>query len=303
MKVLLPEVVFRRYIKAGHIAKEVREEARKILREGVSVLQICETIEKWIRDKGGGLAFPCNICINEVAAHYSPPPGEKKVIPAGSLVKVDLGVHIDGYIADTATSIGFDPEYSDMINAANDALEQAINVLRPGIKLSEVGGVVQRTIERYGFKPIRNLSGHQVARYVIHTGRSIPNVSGFDGYRLSEDDVCAIEPFVTTSSASGEVVGLEEAYILRFQKERSVKDASARNLLKKIRSRFRTLPFSERWLREILPEEELDPALSELLSNKSLVAYPVLVESSGNVVAQAEHTVIITRDGCVPTTI
>ena len=273
------------------------------MKEGASVLQICETIEKSIRDKGGRLAFPCNICINEVAAHYSPPPGEKKVVPAGSLVKVDLGVHIDGYIADTATSIGFGPEYDDMINAAKDALEQAINVLRPGIKLSEVGGVVQRTIERYGFKPIRNLSGHQVARYVIHTGRSIPNVSGFDGSRVSEDDVCAIEPFVTTSSASGEVMGLKEAYILRFQRERSVKDASARILLKKIKSRFRTLPFSERWLRGILPEEELDRALSELLSNKSLVAYPVLVESSGNVVAQAEHTVIITRDGCVPTTI
>ena len=299
----MPEAVFRNYIKAGRIAKEVREEARKIVREGASVLQICETVEKLIIDKGGRLAFPCNICINEVAAHYSPPPGGKKVVPEGSLVKVDLGVHIDGYIADTATSIGFDPKYDDMINAANDALEQAINVLRPGIKLSEVGGIGQKTIERYGFKPIRNLTGHQVARYVIHTGRSIPNVSGFDGFRISEDDVCAIEPFVTTSSASGEVVGGDEAHIFRFQREKSVKSASARILLKEIKSRFRTLPFSERWLKGILPEDELDLTLSELLSNKCLAAYPVLVEASGNVVAQAEHTVIITRDGCVPTTI
>jgi len=299
----LPEAVFHNYIKAGRIAKEVREEARKIVRKGASVLQICETVEKLIIDKGGNLAFPCNICINEAAAHYSPPPGGKKMVPEGSLVKVDLGVHIDGYIADTATSIGFDPEHDDMINAANDALEQAINVLRPGIKLSEAGGIVQKTIERYGFKPIRNLTGHQVARYMIHTGRSIPNVSGFDGFRVSEDDVCAIEPFVTTSSASGEVVEGDEAHIFRFQREKSVKSASARILLKEVKSRFRTLPFSERWLKGILPEDELDLALSELLSNKCLAAYPVLIEASGNVVAQAEHTVIITRDGCVPTTI
>jgi len=299
----LPDDVFRCYKKAGRIAKEVREEATKIVMEGASVLQVCETIEKLIRDKGGRLAFPCNICINEVAAHYSPPPGEKRVVPIGSLVSVDLGVHVEGYIADTAISIGFGPDYDDMINATNDALEQAINTLRPGIKLSDVGRVVQKTIERYGFKPIRNLSGHQVARYAIHTGKSIPNVSGFDGSKISEGEVCAIEPFVTTPSAKGEVRGLDEAYIFRFQRERAVKDANVRMLLKEVKSRFKTLPFSERWLRGILPDGELDLALSELLSNKSVVAYPVLVESSGNVVAQAEHTAIITRDGCVPTTI
>ena len=303
MKPLLPEDVLQRYMRAGRIAKEVREKAKKIVREGASALQICEAVESWIRDRGGRPAFPCNICINDVAAHYSPPPGSKKTIPMGSLVKVDLGVHVDGYIADTATSIGFSPEYEDMINAAKDAVDQAIDVLRPGIKVSDVGRVIQRTIERYGFKPIRNLSGHQIARYLIHTGKSIPNVSGLNGLRIGEGEVCAIEPFVTMPSAKGEVEGTREAYIFRFQRKRSVGGANARALLNEIESRFRTLPFSKRWLKGILPDEELDLAFYELLSSKSIAAYPVLVESSGNVVAQAEHTVIITRDGCVPTTI
>lgn len=273
------------------------------MRVGMPLLEVCERVESLIIEKGGKPAFPCNVCLNEVAAHYSSPPNDPKTVPEGAVVKVDIGVHIDGYIADTAATINFNPAYEGLCHAVEEALERAIDRLRPGVKTSEMGAVVQRTIERRGFKPIRNLTGHQVGRYVIHTGRSIPNISTFDSFRIKEGDVCAVEPFATLPSGLGEVGGTEETYIYRLYRGRSVRDVRARRLLDVIRSRFRTLPFSERWVRGALPEEHLHGALSRLVSAKRVFAYPVLVEGGGTVVSQAEHTAIVTKDGCLVITL
>lgn len=300
---MLSEDALRGYQKAGRIAADVRGEARSFVEEGMSLLTICERVEKLILDKGGRLAFPCNVCVNDVAAHYSSPSGDVKRVSEGALVKVDLGVHVDGYIADTATTISFDSEHEGLVRAAKEALEHAIKTLRPGVRASEIGATIQETIERYGFKPIRNLTGHQLDRYVLHTGRSIPNVSRLDGSKIREGEVYAIEPFVTLPSGVGMVREINEVYIFRFQKERRVRNANARRLLGVIKSDFRMLPFSERWIRGVLPREEFDLAFSELLSSKSIAAYPVLVEAGGKVVAQAEHTVVVTKDGCVTTTL
>lgn len=300
--ILLPEEVLKNYRKAGRIARDVRNKAHKLVDVGTSVLDICEKLENMIRDKGGKLAFPINICINDVAAHYSPPPMEVKTIPAGSIVKVDVGVHINGYIADTATSIGLSVEHEDMIRTAEKCLEKAIKTIRPGVKASDVGDAVEKIIKRYGFKPIWNLTGHQLARFMLHTGKSIPNVSRINGSKLDEGDVYAIEPFITLPQAAGEVKSTNDAYIYRLHKERSMKDEKAKKLMKTIKTNFRNLPFSPRWIVDELPRRDFDQAFSKLLASKNVVGYPVLVEKSSSIVAQAEHTVIVTRDGCEVTT-
>ncbi len=294
----LPDDVAKKYRMAGKIAAEVRLQTKRIVSEGMPIIEICEKTEALIRRKGGKPAFPCNVSINEIAAHYTSPPSDRKTVPAGSLVKVDIGVHVDGYIADTAITICFNPEYDNLVSAAEDALQLAVKTIRPGIFVSRLGAKIQKQIESHGLKPIANLTGHQIGRYMIHTGRSLPNVSHLSTSRVNTGEVYATEPFVTLKNAAGKVEGSKEAYIFRFVKQKSLKNESAKKLCDYIVRNFRTLPFTERWLHNVVPSSHYKAAFSELLSSKVLMAYPVFVEASGKPVAQAEHTVLVTKDGC-----
>jgi methionyl aminopeptidase len=263
---------------------------------------MCEWIEEAIRVKGGTPAFPCNICVNEIAAHYSSPIRDASIVPESAIVKVDIGVHVDGYLADTATTVSLTPQCEALVYVINEALEQAIKVIRPGVKTNRIGEVIQKTIENHGFKPIWNLSGHQMYRYVLHSGKSIPNVQNFSIAKLKEGEIFAIEPFLTLASGRGEVQNGSESYIYRFQKERRINNSDAKKLQSRIKKDFKTLPFSKRWLIEQMPEGRFQSAFNELMRVKSITNYPVLVEISGKPVAQAEHTVIVTKDGCLVTT-
>lgn len=294
----VPEEVFQKYRRSGKIAAEVREEVKRTLREGMPIIDVCEKVELTIRRKGGKPAFPCNVSVNEVAAHYTSPPGDKRTIPENSLVKVDIGVHVDGYIADTAVTVCFNPEYENLVRAAEDALEKAVEILRPGLRISRFGSTIQKTIKTRGFKPVSNLTGHKIGRYLIHAGKSLPNVSHFSTARVSEGEVYGVEPFTTLPKAAGKVKSGSEAHIFRLSKHKSLKNPYAKQLLNYIRKDFRTLPFTERWLRECVPHDRYKNAFSELLSSKSLTAYPVFIEASGKPVAQAEHTILVVRDGC-----
>jgi len=287
------------YHRAGEIASKVREEIKNGTKEGILVIEVCERVERRIRELGGKPAFPCNVSINEVAAHYTSPPGDERRIPQAAIVKIDIGVHVDGYIADTATTVCFDSEHEGMIHAAEMALEKAIEIIRPGLSTSHLGSEIQKVIEGQGFKPISNLTGHQLGRYMVHTGKSLPNVSHFSMSKIRAGDVYAIEPFVTLTNAAGRVENGPEAHIYRFVKRKSLGHPESKRLLRFIETRFRTLPFAERWLAEYGPGKEHRAAFSDLLASKCLMAYPVFVEASGKEVAQAEHTVYIDEDGPV----
>lgn len=293
----------KKYKRAGRIASEVRKSVRSIVKPGNLILDICEKVEKSIISKGGQPAFPCNVCVNEVAAHYSSPLQDKRTIPNDAIVKIDIGVHVDGYIADTATTVNLKPENDGMVFAIEKALKQVIKAVRPNVKTTLLGETAKKTIERYGFKPISNLTGHQMKRYVLHAGKSIPSVPRFTMSRLKPGEVFAVEPFLTLSSGSGEVHGLDEAYILRYHRSKSTRNPKARDLLDVIEKEYRYLPFSQRWLKDVLKPEEFGHAFKDLLSNRSISAYPVLVEKNKQAVAQAEHTLIVTETGCVVTTL
>lgn len=294
----VPEEVLRKYQSAGEIARKVREEIRTTVREGMPVIDICEKVESLIRKKGGKPAFPCNVSINEIAAHYTSPPHDKRTVPEKSIVKIDIGAHVDGYIADTAVTICFNPEYYDLANTAEEALRKAVEILRPGLSLSRFGSTVQKTIKTRGFKPISNLTGHLISRYVIHAGKSLPNVFHISTSRVKEGEIYGVEPFTTVANAVGRVENGKEAHIFRYLKHKSLKDPNAKRLLNYIKKNFQTLPFTERWLQECVPLSSYKTAFSELLSSKALISYPVFVEASGNPVAQAEHTILVVKDGC-----
>lgn len=294
----IPEEAFQKYVKAGRIAHKVREQMRRTVSEGMRIIDVCEKAESLIRESGGKLAFPCNVSINEVAAHYTSPPQDKKAIPENSIVKIDVGAHVDGYIADTATTVCFNPEYANLLQVAEEALETAIKMLRPGLSISRFGSAVQKSIRMRGLKPISNLTGHQIGRYSLHAGKALPNVFHMSTSRVKAGEIFAVEPFVTMPNAAGKVRGAKEAYIFRFIKHKSLKNDYAKRLANYIEKNFRTLPFTERWLQGLVPASHYSAAFSELLSSKSLMAYPVFIEASGKPVAQAEHTVAITKDGC-----
>jgi len=283
---------------SGKILRNTREEMKLFVRENMPIVQVCEKAEKLIREKGGKPAFPCNVSINEVAAHYTSPPNDERRIPEKTIVKVDIGVHVDGYVTDTAFTACFNPEYKSMADAAEHALKVAIANIHPEMATSKIGGIIENDIKNRGFKPIANLTGHSVGRYLIHAGTSIPNVAQFSLTKVKAGEVYAIEPFVTLPEAVGRVEDGLEIAIFRLVKAKSVKNPYAKQLLKHIEDNFKTLPFAERWLKGVVPKEQHREAFKELLASKALMGYPIFVEVSRKPVAQAEHTVLITGDSC-----
>ncbi|MBX5326765.1 MAG: type II methionyl aminopeptidase [Candidatus Bathyarchaeia archaeon] len=287
-----------KFSKAGEIARVVRETMRKNVQEEMRIVDVCEKAEELIRKLGGKPAFPCNVSINEVAAHYTSPPGDTKTVPKNSLVKLDIGVHVDGYVADTAVTVCFNREYDAMVVAAEEALKTAIETIRSGIFTSKLGSAVQKTIESYGFKPVSNLTGHQVGRFLVHAGKSLPNVFHLSATRLHTGEVYAIEPFVTLKDAVGKVESGKEITIFKMKKHKSMRATAARNLFNFIETNYRSLPFAERWLQKSPLKGGYKEAFHEIRAANCLTEYPIFVEASGKPVAQAEHTVFITENGC-----
>jgi len=287
-----------KFRQSGRILRETREEMKGYVKENMLIIDVCEKAEGLIRIKGGKPAFPCNVSINEVAAHYTSPPNDTHSIPAGSTVKVDIGVQLDGYVTDTAFTAAFNPEGKSMTNTAELALKTAIDNIHGDMPLGKIGALIENTIKNRGFKPISNLCGHSVGRYLIHAGTSIPNVAQVSFTKIRTGEIYAIEPFVTLPDAAGKVDDSPQITIYRLLKAKSVKNQYAKKLLKHIETNFRTLPFAERWLIGVVHKEQHKEAFKELLTQKAIMGYPVFVEESKKPVAQAEHTVMIKDEGC-----
>lgn len=284
---------------SGRILRETREEIKGFVRENMPIIEICEKAENLIRKKGGKPAFPCNVSINEIAAHYTSPPDDTKRVPEKAIVKVDIGAHVDGYVTDTAVTVCFDPEYDSLVETAERALEKAVESICAGMSTSKLGTIIESTIKSRGFKPISNLTGHSVGRYLVHAGTSLPNVSQIFSSKIKVGVAYAIEPFVTVSNAVGKVEDEAGSTIFGFVKSRPQKNPYAKTLSKYIEENFRTLPFAERWLQGVVPAEHYREAFRELLESKTIMDYPIFVEASRKPVAQAEHTVLIVEDGRV----
>lgn len=300
---MLSEDELEKLRKAGKIASEVRRWVEGYVKEGMKILDICEAVEDEIKRRGGKPAFPCNVDVNEVGAHYTSPPNDEKIIPENSVVKVDIGVHVDGYIADTAITLCFNYEYINLKEAAEMALETAIKIAKAGVKVSSLGAAVQNTIERYGLKPIRNLTGHELARYMIHGGTHIPNVASLNGHKLEEGKVYAIEPFTTTMEGEGEIEEGETGNIYRILKEKPPKSKDEKILFEILRKNFYTLPFALRWAVKISPVKNFYDVFGRLLKSRHIFGYPILVEKKKQPIAQAEHTIIVFKDHVEVTTI
>lgn len=296
---MLTEEELKAYRTAGKLLAEVREQARALVKPGVTLLDIAEMVEELIAQKGGKPAFPCNVSVNEIAAHYSPPANDDTNIKEGDIVKVDIGAHLDGYIADTAFTVATG-ENQELVQTAERALEASIGSIKPGIDLGEIGKIVEEITTTAGFKPIRNLTGHSLTRWNLHAGLTVPNVKEDTGQKLKAGDVLALEPFVT--DGAGYVEDQKKVYIFRYLHDRPVRLRMAKQLLNEVKRAYDGLPFAERWLAKKMSKLRLELTLRELVGIGALWPYYVLGERAGGKVAQAEHTVIVTEDGCEVTT-
>jgi methionyl aminopeptidase len=292
------------YKKPGKIASKVRKDAVNYVKEDMNVLDLVEFVENQIVELGGGIAFPCNISVNEITAHYTSPSGDENIIKSGDVVKIDLGAHIDGYIADTAVSVlvGEDiPEelrekHENMILASQEGLESGISAIRAGVEIGKVGEIIEKAINDRGFNVVSNLTGHSMDQWILHAGLSMPNIKENNPHKLEEGDVLAIEPFAT--DGIGRVTDMNETYIFKFLRDRPMRLLHARRALKIIKEEYRSLPFSGRWLRSHFSEHHFNAAMRMLVSSRAVYPYHVLREKSNAVVAQSEHTVIVESDGC-----
>jgi len=285
-----------KYALAGRIAAEVMEAAVRKVREGARLLDVAVFAEQLIVEKGAEPAFPINISINDRAAHYTPDAWDEGVFRRGDLVKVDIGVHVDGHIGDIACSKAVGGGHRELMKASRAALERAIELIKPGVLTNEIGGAIESVIAEHGFKPVSNLTGHMLSPWSLHSGLLIPNVRTRHGFRLKEGDVVAIEPFATTGV--GRVVDEPTVLIFRFLGARGVRMREARLILSHVRERYQELPFAERWIAHLVPRYKLGLALRQLVQAGALHAYHVLREKEGGLVSQAEHSLRVTGGGC-----
>jgi len=290
------------YIKAGEIASEVREMVRRKDWIGKSVYDICEEVENEIKKRGAGCAFPVNASINEIAAHYTAEPNDPITIKDTDLVKIDLGAQINGYIADTAVTVCYDAQFDGLVEAAEEALANAMSMVKTGVKASDIGRTIETTIKKRGFKPIANLSGHSLDQYTIHAGKSIPNIWSIGGFSLSENSAYACEPFVTTEQGGGFVRNGKIKNIFALNSRKKTKNEEADRLLDFIWDNFNMLPFALRWISKDWEEKKARELLDILINRKAVQAYPILIEINEQRVAQAEHTFIPNEKGATVTT-
>lgn len=287
------EEIAEKYREAGRILVQVRAEAKDLVRVGGSLLKVAEFVENRTVELGGKPAFPCNISRNEEAAHATPKAGDTDIF-GKDMVKLDLGVHVDGYIADSAITVDLSGN-PDILKASEEALAAAIALVKPGVCTGELGTVIEETIRGYGLLPIANLTGHGLGQYVAHDNPSVPNRCVDGGAILKEGDVIAIEPFATNGMGLVHDGSLTEIYSIIRKKP--VRVPAIRNVLKQIEE-YKGLPFAKRWL----SSDKLDFAILQLQKAGILHGYPLLLESAGGLVAQTEHTLIVSEDGCEITT-
>jgi len=295
----MDDEIYKKYTLAGKIASEARDYGKDLIKSGVKLLDVAKNVELRITENGAGLAFPVNISINEIAAHFSPNHGDTLVFNKGDVVKLDVGAHIDGYIADTATTVEVGTnDYDNLIRASSEALDNVIEFIKPGIHLYEVGKIVEHTIQSYDLMPIENLTGHSMKRYVLHTGMSVPNVSNkFYRAKPKEGDVLAIEPFATDGAGHVNAGDGSNIYICNETVNfKLLRNQKSRILFNRVKKKFKTLPFAQRWFEDAFSNSDI--MLRKLLFSGLIKQYPQLIDAKKGTVSQKEHTVILTEDGC-----
>ena len=277
------------YKKAGSIAKQSLEFGAGLIRKGAKVVEVLDKLESKIVELGGMPAFPAQVALNETAAHFCPE-GDDPFVFDNQLVCLDVGVHVDGFVGDTALTVDLSGKHADLVKASRDALNAALEVVKPGVKLALIGKAIEDTIQSLGFQPVRNLSGHGLGHFSVHTPPTIPNFDTKDSQILEKGQVIAIEPFATNGIGLIHEKGLPTIFSMTGRKP--VRIGFVRDIQKEIDT-FQGLPFTTRWLTKKFSKAQVDFALKQFDQLNIIHSYPPLVEKQDGLVSQAEHSVLV----------
>lgn len=277
---------------AGKIAAQVLEYGKGLIKKDALMVEVLGRVEQKIFDLGAKPAFPAQISCNHIAAHFCPEEDDKTIF-SGQIACLDVGVHIDGFIGDTAVTVDLSRKHEDLVKASRDALDNAIKAIKVGVTLAEIGKTIQDTIQKYGFSPVRNLSGHGLGRYEQHTKPGIPNFDNGDNTKIKENMVFAVEPFASTGAGIVQESGIATVFSLGAKKP--VRNAITRQVLKEIES-YNNLPFTTRWL-TIKFGAKAKFALREMQQLEMLHSYAPLADKDKGLVSQAEHSILVDEKG------
>ncbi|MGM5480372.1 MAG: type II methionyl aminopeptidase [Nanobdellota archaeon] len=277
-------------LKAGHIAGRAREYGKKLIKEEAKIEEVLDSVEDFIRKQGAGIAFPAQISINTIAAHQCSDQADPTIIKASDVIKLDVGAHVNGYIGDTALTVNLDEEFKELSRASKKALENASKMFTPKTPVGEIGQVIQDTITDFGFSPVKNLSGHGLGPYQVHTDPRIPNIGLPESTILQEGMTVACEPFATNGKGAIEESG--QATVWSQVNTGRVRSHFGREVLKKIES-FNGLPFATRWLSKELGVGKTRFGLRELERAGIIQGHPPLKEIGNGMVSQHEHSFIV----------
>jgi methionyl aminopeptidase len=302
------------YRQAAEIHRQVRRWAQGHIKPGQSLTDIAEGIEDGVRaltghqglEEGdslkGGMGFPTGLSLNHCAAHFTPNAGNKTILQADDVMKVDIGVHINGRIVDSAWTMTFNPVYDNLLAAVKDATNTGVREAGIDVRMCDIGAAIQEAMESYEVemngqtfpvKCIRNLNGHDVGHYMIHGGKSVPIVKGGDQTKMEEGEIFAIETFGST----GKGYVRDDMEISHYSKKPDAPNvplrvSSARALLNTITKNFGTLPFCRRYL-DRLGHDKYLLGLNNLVSSGIVESYPPLCDTKGSFAAQFEHTILL----------
>ncbi len=274
--------------KAGEVAGNARELGMELVHEGGKLYDVAQEVEGYIREHGCGLAFPCNISLNEIAAHYTPSVNDKSVFELGDVVKIDCGAELDGYVGDTAGTVEVGTKrYTDLIRTSKDARDTVAEFIGAGCPINEIGRAVEMRIRADGFSPVENLTGHQIEPYNLHAGLSIPSYDNGNTDKLLPGMVIAVEPFAT--NGAGAIKEGRPGNIVRILRERPIADPKAQEFYEYVKGEFKTFPFCARSCD--FPDAEKH--VRNLIRHGILSSYSQLVEVRGGIVSQHEYTFYI----------
>lgn len=288
--------------RAGQIAREARDLGAALIVPGASLRTVCETVEAEIEKRGGKPAFPAQTSVNDVAAHDCPSPDDDRTYKDGDLAKLDIGVHIDGWVVDTATTVNVGGTGNGrMVEAARQALAAAVQTVKPGLPVKDVSFAIERAITNAGFTPLENLCGHGVGHYVVHAPPAITNTVRAAEGRLPMRGVIAIEPFASDEHGRTGPRGTSEVFRLLPAAKDRLKDFGVDGDFAEALLSWRGLPIARRYFRSFGNDFVAD-VFQKLEHARLLHAYPPLVALSGRPVAQAEHSVYLGPEGVIQLT-
>lgn len=287
-------------VKSGIINRKTQELAKKIVKPGKSIVDIDKQLSSYILENSAGLAWPINFSVNNDAAHNVANPEDPYILKEDDVLKVDVGVHIDGNITDSSQTLFFSKPHEKLVESSYSALSAVKKFISENYKtakISDVGSIVDKKIREFGFKPISNLTGHCLDKYSQHVSPSIPNIPNSASQKFIDlDSHFAIEPF--SSTGNGYVVDSNDVLIFSYLEDRPLRNKDAKKMLDEIKM-FNGLPFSEYWVGKDLTSFSRKIALRELLKSEAIMSYPVLSDKKGSYVSQFETTFVVTKEGLI----